>query len=116
MSTIKDKIKAAAKSGVHYSDIAKTLNISRGQVASVIFHLRKKGELPPIQDRSAYINSITGYVETRPARTCQFIPGVPSPNDACKCGEPVREGSPYCPTHHAICHKPAEKPSESEAA
>ena len=112
MSTIRDKIKAAAKSGIQYSDIAKDLNISRSRVAGIIYNLRKNGELPAIQDKSAYVNSIMGYVETRPARTCQFI-GVPSPDDACKCGKPVREGSPYCPTHHAVCYRSAGKPSEA---
>ena len=32
-------------------------------------------------------------------RTCQWIKGQPSANDACKCGAPVEEGRPYCLPH-----------------
>ncbi len=37
------------------------------------------------------------------SRTCQFIAGEPSSDDTCKCGEPVRRGSSYCPAHHRRC-------------
>lgn len=35
--------------------------------------------------------------------TCQFIEGDPTADDSCKCGEPCRVGSSYCPPHDAIC-------------
>ncbi len=33
---------------------------------------------------------------------CHYIPGEPS-YDAPTCGHPVKEGSSYCPSHHAEC-------------
>ncbi len=34
-------------------------------------------------------------------RTCQWIAGAPSWDDACKCGAPTLAGSNYCGPHHA---------------
>jgi hypothetical protein len=37
---------------------------------------------------------------------CQFIAGEPTRDEGCKCGAPRKDGSPYCPDHHAICYHP----------
>ena len=34
-------------------------------------------------------------------KACQWIAGEPSADDACKCGEPVTPGRPYCDAHWA---------------
>ncbi len=39
---------------------------------------------------------------------CQYIPGMPGPDDACKCGREVKPRSPYCPEHDARVHLVAE--------
>ena len=39
---------------------------------------------------------------------CQYIPGLPGPDDSCKCGREVKPRSPYCPEHDARCHPVAE--------
>lgn len=39
-------------------------------------------------------------------RTCQFIGGDPSANDACKCGNPTIDGGPYCAHHLERCTMP----------
>ncbi len=41
-------------------------------------------------------------------RFCQYIPGLPGPDDTCKCGREVKPGSPYCPEHAARCYPAAE--------
>lgn len=59
--------------------------VRRGQVA----HVRQK---PP---------GAEGWhqAEGPPPRTCQWIAGEPSPDDACKCGAPALSGRPYCEAH-----------------
>ncbi len=37
-------------------------------------------------------------------RFCQYIPGLPGPDDSCKCGREVKLRSPYCPEHDARVH------------
>ena len=39
-------------------------------------------------------------------KVCQFIPGDPSADDACKCGEITRDGGPYCAHHRERCIMP----------
>ncbi|WP_042700765.1 hypothetical protein [Azospirillum sp. B506] len=34
-----------------------------------------------------------------PAKTCQWIEGLPTPDDSCKCLAPSVPGLSYCPTH-----------------
>lgn len=41
-------------------------------------------------------------------RTCQFIEGEPSMDDACKCGAPAADGV-YCANHRERCSRPAKK-------
>lgn len=52
-------------------------------------------------------------------RTCQFIAGQPTADDACKCGRPVErnpEGWPYCAEHYALCKgAPSQKAKEMSA-
>ncbi len=40
-------------------------------------------------------------------KSCQYIAGEPSTDDACKCGAPTDGGGVYCADHHALCtHRP----------
>ncbi|MCC6194597.1 MAG: hypothetical protein IT518_09040 [Burkholderiales bacterium] len=41
-----------------------------------------------------------------PARTCQWIDGEPSADDACKCGQPTMLGFSYCEPHLARAYQP----------
>lgn len=47
-------------------------------------------------------------------RTCQWIAGEPSADDACKCGAPTWPDSNYCPRHHEIAYQPGTSYAESE--
>lgn len=51
------------------------------------------------------ITSFRGGGASR-ARTCQWIAGDPSADDACKCGKPTAPGSVYCPDHLARAFTP----------
>jgi GcrA cell cycle regulator len=46
-----------------------------------------------------------------PVAGCQWIEGEPSRDDGCKCGQPIRPGSPYCAAHgaRARLHVPARR-------
>lgn len=48
-------------------------------------------------------------------RRCQYLAGDGPFRDADKCGQPVQEGSPYCPAHHARCHLRRGKNQDSES-
>lgn len=39
--------------------------------------------------------------------TCQYIAGEASADDSCKCGAATEYGSPWCPTHYALCWRVA---------
>ena len=39
-------------------------------------------------------------------RTCQWIEDEPSPDDACKCGRPVRGTGPWCAVHEVRVTRP----------
>lgn len=41
-----------------------------------------------------------------PPATCQWIDGLPGPDDACKCGRPVVPGRPWCTIHIAFVYEP----------
>lgn len=43
-----------------------------------------------------------------PPRTCQYPHGDPQDKGFHFCGEPVLEGSSYCPSCHSRCYRPLE--------
>ena len=52
-------------------------------------------------------------------KTCQYIAGEPSADDACKCGAPTDEGGVYCARHRARCTyqpQPSQPAAIPEAA
>lgn len=50
-----------------------------------------------------------------PARTCQWIGGEPSADDACKCGRPTIPGFSYCAPHVARAYQPRRERNEDAA-
>ncbi len=42
-------------------------------------------------------------------RKCQYIVGVPTARDDCKCGTVAVPGFPYCSTHAQLCYDSAAK-------
>lgn len=53
-------------------------------------------------------DGVKALADTGPApRSCQWLHGRPADRDFC--GEPVKEGSPYCAEHHARCYRLAQR-------
>lgn len=48
-------------------------------------------------------------------RTCQWIDGEPSADDACKCGRPTIPGFSYCAPHVARAYQPRRERNEDAA-
>lgn len=51
---------------------------------------------------------VTSRERPAPVRGCQWIEGLPSRRDDCKCGAPTEPGSSFCPEHRAIAYVPVD--------
>jgi hypothetical protein len=105
-----DRVLALYNSGASARAVAETMRISVNIIYGVIERARKRGvamRTRPATARNIPASGIPG------ARSCQYIAGEPSADDACKCGAPVAPGSSYCQEHRALCSAPAQPPSEA---
>jgi biotin operon repressor len=128
------------KLGKTFGEIAEELHVSRSSIAGIVNRLRGRGYDMSFEGEegrrekmkhvtAGRLNSLAkGRIFVRPPKSvrsaeskvkpagpfkgCQYITGDPVGDDGCKCGEPVQQGSSFCPTHHAKCFIKPSKPDE----
>ena len=133
-----EAILAAWRAGATYDQAGKAFGLNKGMVAGIVERNKEPGEervpllrVPPAADSSgpaitrlARWNNNTGMplrlarmakmASGARFRECQWIPGEPSADDACKCGAKTGRSRVYCPEHEARAW-PAAQAGESAA-
>ena len=119
-----DAILEGWRGGESYGAMAKRFSLTKGSVAGIVYYNRGPGEesapsfLPPRSapdpapkrlEHHSGGHMPTGRTVVHTAKmvsgfnpkTCQWIAGEPSADDACKCGAATGASRVYCPAHEA---------------
>ncbi len=119
-----DAILAAWRGGATYGAMAKLFDLEKNVVAGIVYRNRAPGEQGPRSFRppgwgpgpapKRLEHHSGGHMPTERTvvhtakmasgfnpKTCQWIAGEPSANDACKCSAATGASRVYCPAHEA---------------
>jgi len=117
------KLKALVDAGVSYSEIGRQMGRTKNAVLGKSRRMgwggqrgypirakkerrpqapkRTSGELTKKLSKAKGVHQLKAKTAGMRFRSCQWIDGLPSPDDLCKCGAPTERGSPWCSQHGA---------------